>query len=525
MVLSAGDIFNRLKEFWKKQSRKAKTVMICAVSAAVVIAVAAAVMLNRVDRTALYRGLEASEAGEITARLGEMGVDYTVNDRGDIMVPTDLAPQLKVTLASEGYPRTSLSYDLFSNNSGFMTTDFEKKEYLLFQLQNRLQDSIRTIRGIKNAIVTISLPKEDSFVLEKDRTPATASVVLSLEGGETLESRQIKGIVALVSKSVPGLAQENVAVIDDMGNILSSGEDEDGGHLAYTKLELEKSIGTALEGRLTKLLTPVFGTDGFRVAVNVSVDASKKVSEQTIYTPVVGESGIASRMEQSRESAGNTAGEGGIPGTGTNTGVPVYPEVTEDGEENPNVSESSSADYLVNQLKEQISDDGYEIRDLSVALIIGAELTDEQVEEYRKMAAFAMGIGVDKISISTARFLVSGSSPLPGPVQQLERLTREQIIMLLGAGGVLILLILILSIIRKIRRGRKKKKIVSDEPPGIEELLAQKPPEEEIPGQIVLNETREQALKHQIKDFASTNPEIVSQLIRTWLKEGGDDYE
>jgi flagellar biosynthesis/type III secretory pathway M-ring protein FliF/YscJ len=44
---------------------------------------------------------------------------------------------------------------------------------------------------------------------------------------------------------------------------------------------------------------------------------------------------------------------------------------------------------------------------------------------------------------------------------------------------------------------------------------------DEIPA-IVLNETREQGLKRQIKDFSTTNPEIIAQLIRTWLKEEND---
>jgi flagellar biosynthesis/type III secretory pathway M-ring protein FliF/YscJ len=35
---------------------------------------------------------------------------------------------------------------------------------------------------------------------------------------------------------------------------------------------------------------------------------------------------------------------------------------------------------------------------------------------------------------------------------------------------------------------------------------------------IKVQETEEQAIKKQLKDFTQTNPEIVSQLIRTWLK-------
>jgi flagellar biosynthesis/type III secretory pathway M-ring protein FliF/YscJ len=34
-----------------------------------------------------------------------------------------------------------------------------------------------------------------------------------------------------------------------------------------------------------------------------------------------------------------------------------------------------------------------------------------------------------------------------------------------------------------------------------------------------LNETREQNLKRQVKEFSASNPEIVAQLLRAWMKE------
>lgn len=53
-----------------------------------------------------------------------------------------------------------------------------------------------------------------------------------------------------------------------------------------------------------------------------------------------------------------------------------------------------------------------------------------------------------------------------------------------------------------------------------EEAAKQAEQQQNLPGGIVLNETREQVLKKQIKEFTSTNPEIVAQLLRAWMKEG-----
>ena len=43
--------------------------------------------------------------------------------------------------------------------------------------------------------------------------------------------------------------------------------------------------------------------------------------------------------------------------------------------------------------------------------------------------------------------------------------------------------------------------------------------------EIILNETKEQSMKKQIKDFSAGSPDIVAQLIRTWIKEDYDNNE
>lgn len=523
MKLTTKDIINQVKEFWNKQSKKARIIIAGSGGALVVLAVFLSMALNHQSFVTLYSGLEASEAGKITTRLTEMGETYKVGSAGTILVLKDREAQLKMSLASEGYPQTALNYDIFSSNSSFMTTDYEKRKYLVFQLQNRLQDAIKTIQGIESTIVTISLPEEDSFVLQEDKVPATASVVLELSGAVTLEKQQIKGIEELVAKSVPGLEGKNVAIIDDQGEMLNNQYESGSEGVAYTRLELEKNISQAMESRLTKLLQPVFGVGGFRVAVNTSVDTNKKTSEATTYTPVVGENGIVSQIDESRKGTGAQGAVGGVAGTGSNTGVPTYPETA--GEENDGTySESSSRDYLVNQLKEQVEHDGYEIRDLSVAVIVGQELNADQIGSYKEMLAYATGVETDKIVISTAKFLGQGEEAADADSDG-QLLTKPQLLILAGACGlVLIIAVILLLMLRKRKKHKKGKPGELDEENiGLEEALSAVPDTRPIPGQIVLNETREQALKRQIKEFAAGNPEIVAQLLRTWIKEDDTD--
>jgi flagellar M-ring protein FliF len=208
MKLTPDQVGRQIAEAWRKQSKKIKIRIFLIAAAFIVLSAIGAALFNGSGHVVLYSGLSSSEAGEIAARLGEMGVDLKMKADGTILVPKEKEAQLKMTLASEGYPQSTLNYDIFSNNSGFMTTDYEKKKYMLFQLQNRLQDAIKTIGAVESAIVTISLPEEDSFVLKEDRVPATASAVLELKPIRSLPSGRSGGSKRWWPKACPALRGE-----------------------------------------------------------------------------------------------------------------------------------------------------------------------------------------------------------------------------------------------------------------------------------------------------------------------------
>jgi len=465
-----------------------------------------------------------------------MGIDYKVQNDGSLLVPKESEAEILMTLASEGYPQSSLNYDLFSNSSGFMTTEYEKKQYLIFQLQNRLQDAIKTIQGVDDSIVTISMPEEDSFVLEEDKAAASASVVLDLAPGVDLSAQQINGIETLVSKSVTGLESKNVAIVSTAGNLLNNqyASESEG---SYTKLDLEKVINAEIEAKVAKLLSPIFGYESIRIAVNTVVDVNKKVSEQTTYVPAQGTSGLIANQDSSMESIGSGSSSGGVPGT-TSNGVTTYQSPS--GSNNTGSSSAtSSTNYLNNQIVEQIQRDGYEITDITVAVLINdKELTGAEITNYQQMVAFAAGISPDKVDITNTSFAAAAASTTgeAGPMQ----LFGINIMYLGGAGVVAIALVLFLLL--KMKKKRKKQ---HEEPAeegvfsertlparkgfkGIKQpvpvttgapvaaIMQEKKP---LVDEIVLSETREQSLKKQIKEFASGNPDIVAQLIRTWLKE------
>ncbi len=517
MKLTTRRILEQIKEFWKAKSKKTQRRIIGLLFSFVAVAVLAAVFLNNSGYVTLYEGLSSSEMGDIVSKLNEMGFDFKVKTDGTILVSQEEEAEVLMTMASEGYPQSALNYDIFTSNSGFMTTEYEKKQYLLFLYQNRLQDAIKTIKGVKSAIVTISLPEEDSFVFEEDKVPATASVVLSLASGAELSTKQIKGIENLVSSSIAGLDSKNVAIVSNTGETLNDQYDDEKSVNSNTKFELEKNISNSIEKKIVKLLSPVFGYDSIRVAVNTLVDINKTVSEQTTYEPVVGENGMIERQDSVKENlaAGNAAG--GVPGTATNSGVTTYQEPT--GSDNTgNYSESSSTNYLNNQTVEQVEREGYEIKDITVSVLIGnQQLTQSQIADYKQMVAFAAGTAADKVVINNAVFAAAENSG--NTAEPSGSFLKDNMIYIGGAAALLAVVLVVLRLLKKRKQKRKP------EPEPEESVFENTPldPKAQFVDEIVLNETREQNLKRQIKDFSSGNPDIVAQLIRTWLKEDDEN--
>ncbi len=394
---------------------------------------------------------------------------------------------------------------------------------MLFQLQNRLQDAIKTLDSVKNAIVTISLPEDNSDVLADDEVPATASVVLDLSGDSDLSKSQTKGIQELVAKSVTGLKGENVVIVDSLGNILNDTFDEAGGGTASTRLDLESTISQAIEKKIGTLFQPLYGANAIRVAVSATVDIRRSVSEETTYTPVVENSGVVSQQDLSKDVADGGAGAGGIAGSESNTGVPVYPNNETAAEEDGVISSSSSTDYLVNTLIEQIERDGYEIQSLSAAVLINSStLTQDQITSYKDMVSKASGIVADNITIAGAKFAEGPAPDNQGGGGGGGGLLPGGNLLLYAAAGGAVLLLLLLLLLLSLRRRRKRKA----ERSGKGQSVMQAPEQTvELPKEIVITETREQGLKRQIQDLSSSNPDIVAQLLRTWIKEDENDYE
>lgn len=548
-----------------KLSSRTKKLAIITISAILIFSVAAAILLNNRGYEVLFTGLNEQEASEIIGKLQESAIDYKYENDGTILVPADQEQKLKAQLVYEGYPKSGFTYNVFKDNIDLMTTDFEKNNYKLFELQDRIGSTISLFDGVKDAKVTIALGEDRKYVLDsKNATDTSASVVVIMKDGGSPTAEQVKGIQRLVSKSIPQLDIENVAVLDGEGNDVSVAPSLQS-DLNQLRADFERQLENSVKSKVANVLAPFYGEENVKVSVKAQIDMNKKIRETINYfqpdpagqtqtapgTAANGEGGNAQT-----EAAADAAGEikrgipskesinqevirdgqatGGVPGTETNSDIPIYGQLELNGNETQIINQNE-IDYLVDQIKEQTQIDAGMIEDLTVSVSINTRNNGTSVteEELIKLVGNASGIApekrTDKISIVRGEFY----DPDAGLGEGITADNQKQIYIIAAAAlAILIALIVTLLLLRRKKKKSKlsAKQISKEDAPAVERLIQvmevpKGPGMEDIRDNLInIKNEKSLELRGNIREFAEDNPEISAQLLKSWLK-GGDNNE
>lgn len=519
------NIVKSIKDFWVKLSSKSRKIIIGGFAGIVVASLIIALVLNNKEYVVLFSGIDEEETAEVMQQLQENNVDYKYENDGTILIPEEQESTLRMQLAQSGHPRSGTNYDVFTENIDFMTTDYEKRQYEIFQLQERLQSSIMTIEGVEEAIVTISVPEEKNFAWETDNSEPSASVKVNLKSGKTLSASQTDGIMQLVVKSVEGLEEENVAIVDTEGNSLVADSEIKQTNTIKLKLEIEKEFEKETIKNVSEFLAKIYGEENIKVSAKCTINFDKKISEMLQYLPdEETKLGVPGSTQNEREITGPGETVGGVSGAESNAEVPTYPGVVVEGD-NIYFKDSNSINYLVSQLKEQIEHNPGEIEQLTVAAVINkASIRDEELTEVKELIAFSAGVSTEDIALHNMLFYDphAPAEPAISDEANAEQMTIREILIYGGiALAVLSVLIFILSMVLRKRKKKKEALNSAKSKAEAEAAAAGDFSWQDIQEGIKLQETQEQAIKKQLKEFTTTNPEIAAQLIRTWIK--GDE--
>lgn len=299
--------------------------LMLALAVSVAIGVAVVLWAQAPSYDLLFSDVAEKDAGEILEALDKLEVEYKVEPgSGAVMVPSGSARELKLKLAAQGLPRsTSLGYELLDKDNGFGTS--KSVETMRFQraLEGEIALTIQTIQNVKSAKVLLALPVQSVFV--RERKKPSASVVVELYQGRSLDKEQIEAIVHLVASSVPLMEAGQVTVVDHKGRLLNSKDTPEDISLTAKQFDYKKNIEEHLRGRIENILNPLVGTDGMRAQISADVDFTVTEKTQEMFNPDL----PALRSEQTQEDLNAQNKVQGVPGALSNQPPPtgVAPEV------------------------------------------------------------------------------------------------------------------------------------------------------------------------------------------------------
>ena len=540
--------WEKIKGFFAKLNKKTRILLGVCAAVILVLIVAAALLLNRKEYASLCTGLTVNETSSVISFLNENGVtDYKIS--GDsILVPAGREEQLQIQLVTSRILNSGFYYETYFGEAGTFSTEAERREAMRIATQEKLEAMIRQLDGIRDAQVVITLSSERVYVLDPQTSEASATVLVTPDGNRLLSAGTVESIRYMVSHAVKDLNVGDVTISDTYNNTYNDtsagvGQMADANTL---KLQYEQEVNNKVRSQVYEALRNIYGDDNVAVAVNTTVDMSRKVVESTKYAQPEGSAANAGLVGTEKWfwviGEDGTTAQGGTVGTTSNSDIPLYPDRVPDGvDDAPYSSGDGERNYHIDQEVTQREVFAGTITDLNVAVTINQKAENAgsmTVEQLTRHVAVAAGIDTSAeqwdshVSVAIAPF--ADDAPIAGTDGFFVRLLAGvPDWMILAAIGGLILFIILLIIILLLRRRSKKKRLAKQAALEAEMRAAEEAAAAEAAAAVIaaaptggadimeVNTEKSMELRKAVRQFAQNNPEIAAQMVKTWLK--GED--
>ena len=254
---------------------------------AALAAVAAVVLftgLRTTNMTTLYASVSDAEKSKIYEALKTMGMSVELDPAtGEVLIPTNDYHQARISLAAQGLPEyASNGFEEIDNMPLGVSRSVETMKLKKLQ-ENELARSISEISSIRAARVHLALPEKSVFI--RNQTSPTASVFVTLKAGRQLDQTQVRAITNLIASSVPGMSQDGVSIIDQMGRLLSSAPDNPNEVMADSQLAYRMKLESIYRSRIQSLVAPIVGAANVTAQVNIEIDFTRRETSQEMVDP------------------------------------------------------------------------------------------------------------------------------------------------------------------------------------------------------------------------------------------------
>ncbi|HEY5347153.1 MAG TPA: flagellar basal-body MS-ring/collar protein FliF, partial [Rhizomicrobium sp.] len=330
----------------------------------------------------------ARDAAAVTAKLDAMNVKYDAKeDGGTILVPADQVTKLRMALAQDNLPAAGVGYEIFDKSDSFGTTAFVQNINRLRALEGELARSIQTIDGVESARVHLVIPEREIF--SREAQSPSGSVVLKTRS--VLQRGQVQAIQHLVAAAVASMTPDRVAIIDDRGNLLAGGEDKTGDEATA---DSEDQTTTDYEDRLRQRVESIVASVVGQGHVRVQVTADMKYNHTSTTSENFNPDGKVVRSTQTVDRNATDGTGGGSSAVSVGSALPgAAPVGGADASKSVSDSTEETTNYEISKTVQTSTDDGGEIKKLSVAVVVdgtsGANGADYKPRSAAEMAQIA----------------------------------------------------------------------------------------------------------------------------------------
>lgn len=505
------------KQFARGFTTGQKAVTIAAIVAAIVGGVVMMSVTGKPNYAPLFTNLQPADAATITSKLASAKIPYQLANGGStIMVPANDVNQERLAMAQSGLPSGGTVGLSLLDKEGITTSNMTQQADYLRALQGELEQTIDSISGVASSQVNIAMPANQDFSLTNS-TPTGASVMVSLQQGQSLNQGQVEAIVHLVASSVPNLASKNVTVADSTGNLLAGPGISAG--MAGGGSSQTNAFDASVAQKVQAYLASVVGAGNADVQVNASLDYSQVST--TTNSVITGPNGkpvsFCTQQTNNKETySGAGAPPGGTAGaiTATNTsGTGTYNNT-----QTSQTCETSQQTQTIDQAPGTLKSE-------QVAVLVNSKAVPAGVNLNALKAGVAAAAGIvtargDQLAFSTTPFNSVSAQQAAAAAKAAAAANKSKAMHSLVKTAVVFLIIAVVLFL--LWRSAKKARMVPTvlNPADLEALRAAREIEHTtmMPA-VAVPEIVPSMEALTLNSFIDSQPDEVASMLRSWLQD------
>ena len=526
---------NYIRNFWSGTTMPQRALIGALATLAIAMFVGLVVWISRPDFGTLYSNLTPEDADRIVKSLQTQKIPHRLeqDNRGVIvLVPQDKVQGQRIKIAGEKLVTgQGVGFEIFDQVK-MGQPEFVQKIAYRRALEGELARTISEFPAVDSARVHLVVPNRSLFIEEQQKP--SASVLVKLVNGKSMDSRDVQAIVNMVTMAVEGLDKSRISIADNNGKVLYQPDEESSlNGLTRTQFDHKMLTQQNIERRIEELLTPVVGAGRVIARVNAELDFSQKTVRKEFFDP--DKTVVRSELRSEETTQGRATLEGGVPdpnfrGDGP-SGTMSNQQATR---------ENRTTNFEINKEEHSIVSTVGVIDRLTVAVIVDGNYekgpdgvmafkprTDEEIKRIRQLVSNAVGLNStrgDTIEVSNIAF---GTADLESAPSSTASIVADYAMRfgkpLLNALLVFLFLVMVVRpVVMALIRPKVEGKMLEglEGLPQMEERLALVEDDDEAVAATAMLEKIEDIKAHALQ-LSEQNLEQAIGIIRSWLKDSG----